>query len=81
MNCVAGEGMCIPSDDGEGAATNADGDGTGKAVPGDGAIILEGEGAMVGPSDGGDVRGKLAGDGCGCKIKIQLIKNISKQIA
>ena len=49
MNCVAGDGMCIPNDDGDGAGTNEEGDGTCKAgLPGEGAIMLLGDGAITG---------------------------------
>ena len=45
---MAGDGMCIPSDDGEGAGTNDCGDGTCRGLLGDGAIMLLGEGVITG---------------------------------
>ena len=56
--------MWIPRDWGDGAATNDDGDGTWRAgLLGDGAIMLDGDGATPCAIDGGDARGKLAAPG------------------
>ena len=66
MNDPVEEPMWIPIDDGEGTGTKGPGEGTWRlGFPGDGAMMFDGEGVMLGPSDGGEARGKLepAGDG------------------
>ena len=58
--------MCIPSEEGDWTGTKGPGEGTCKlGLPGDGAIIFEGEGVILGPREGGEASGKLdpAGDG------------------
>lgn len=71
MNVLAGDGMWIPREDGEGAGTKGEEDGSGRAaLPGEGAMTLDGEGVMTGCREGGEARGKLAtgdGEGRGCK--------------
>jgi len=63
MNCVTWDGMWIPRLEGDGAGTNEDGDGTCRAgLLGDGAITLLGDGVTTGCKEGGDAKGKLAGD-------------------
>ena len=42
MNCVAGDGMWIPREDGEGAGTNEEGDGTWSVGFGDPIVFGEG---------------------------------------
>lgn len=46
---AAGDGMCIPSDPGDGTGTNDEGEeGTRRAgFPGEGLIMFEGDGAMI----------------------------------
>ncbi len=64
---VAGDGMCIPRDDGDGAGTNDDGDGTWRVgLPGDGAME---DGVTTGWREGGDASGKLAMPGDDWKIE------------
>ena len=59
--------MWMPRDWGDGAGTNADGDGTWRVgLFGDGAIMLDGDGAMPCVIDGGDASGKLAAAGDEC---------------
>ena len=71
---VAGDGMCIPRDDGDGAGTNDDGDGTWRVgLPGDGAME---DGVTTGWREGGDASGKLAMPGDDWKIEKWLSKNI-----
>ena len=48
MKGAAGDGMCIPREAGDGAGTNEDGDGTcSPALPGDWAIMFDGDGAVI----------------------------------